>query len=258
MHSSVSSQPSGRRSPSRPMPVAKPPAASKAVRRNEALPPSTLRTRTRPGGRPRYVQPTTQSNSSGNQAGRRPDAQTGSVRPPTAITRGSSYASAKCRSHSRSATASSSRKATTSPRAWAIPVLRPADRPRGPALASTRTEGASPNSRSSRSRRTGWWSTTSRVSSAGRDCARTEATAARMSVQRSSVWTQTTTEISGTAGPAGSPLRSCAAGPVTTPRRRSWPSTATCADGRAAPAGWSARRGSPAAPAGRRGPPAGC
>ncbi len=52
MHSSVSSQPSGRRSPSRPMPVAKPPAASKAVRRNEALPPSTLRTRTRPGGRP--------------------------------------------------------------------------------------------------------------------------------------------------------------------------------------------------------------
>lgn len=52
MHSSVSSQPSGRLSPSRPMPVAKPPAASKALRRKEALPPRTLRTRTRPAGMP--------------------------------------------------------------------------------------------------------------------------------------------------------------------------------------------------------------
>ena len=36
------------RSPTRPMPVAKPPAASNAVRRNDMLPPITLRTATRP------------------------------------------------------------------------------------------------------------------------------------------------------------------------------------------------------------------
>lgn len=135
MHSSVSSQPSGRRPASRPMPTANPPTRSNATLRKDALPPRTLRTRTVPGGRPRYVQPTTQSNSSGNHTGRRPDAQTGSVRPPTAITAGSAYAAAKWRSQSRSATASSSRKAMISPSAAAIPVLRPADSPRGPELA---------------------------------------------------------------------------------------------------------------------------
>lgn len=121
---------------------------------------------------------------------RRPDAQIGIVRPPTAITFGSVYASAKYRSHSRSATASSSRKAMTSPREAAMPVLRPADSPRGPAFASTRTSPVSFKSLYSlvsRSRRAGLWSTTSNVSSAGRDCARTEETAARMSSQRSSV-----------------------------------------------------------------------
>lgn len=187
MHSSVSSQPSGRLSPSRPMPVAKPPAASNAVRRKEAFPPRTLRTWTRPGGSPLYVQPTTQSNSSGNQAGRRPDAQIGIVRPPTAMTRGSAYPAAKCRSQSRSATASSSRNAMISPRETAIPVLRPADRPRGPALASTRTASVSLYSLVSRSRSVALWSTTRSVSRAGRDCVRTEETAARMSSQRSSV-----------------------------------------------------------------------
>lgn len=97
MHSSVSSQPSGRFPASRPMPVANPPAISNASLRKEALPPRTLRTRTvcgppgpsSPGNSPRYAQPTTQSNSSGNQDGRRPEAHTGSVRPPTASTRGS-------------------------------------------------------------------------------------------------------------------------------------------------------------------------
>lgn len=74
-----------------------------------------------------------------------------------------------------------------SPCATAIPVLRPADRPRGPALASTRTASVSLYSLLSRSSRVGLWSTTRSVSRAGSDCARTEETAARMSSQRSSV-----------------------------------------------------------------------
>lgn len=87
-----------------------------------------------------------------------------------------------------------------SPWEAAMPVLRPADSPRGPALASTRT---APLSRCSlyslvrRSSRAWLWSTTRSVSRAGRDWARTEATAARMSSQRSSVYTQTTTETAG-------------------------------------------------------------
>ncbi len=203
MHSSVSSQPSGRFPASLPMPVANPPAISNALLRKEALPPRTLRTRTvcgppvPSGNRPRYAQPTTQSNSSGNQAGRRPEAHTGSVRPPTASTRGSAYPSAKCSSQSRSATASSSRKAITSPVDSATPVLRPADRPRGPALARTRTGPAGPGDAKrslSRSSRAGLWSTTSSSSWAGWDWPCTEATAARMSSQRSSVYAQTTTE----------------------------------------------------------------
>ncbi len=68
-----------------------------------------------------------------------------------------------------------------------MPVFRPADSPRGPALASTRTSPASLYSLARRSRSGSLWSTTSSVSRAGRDCARTEATAARMSSQRSSV-----------------------------------------------------------------------
>lgn len=89
MHSSASSPPSGRLPPSRPMPMAKPPDASNAARRKDALPPRTLRTRTLPGGSPRYVHPTTQSNSSGNHTGLMPEAQDGRVLPPTAITSGS-------------------------------------------------------------------------------------------------------------------------------------------------------------------------
>ena len=76
-------------------------------------------------------------------------------------------------------------------------MLRPAERPRGPALASTRTSpdaAYSSYSLASRSRSRSLWSTTSSVSRAGSDCARTEETAARMSSQRSSVYTQITTE----------------------------------------------------------------
>lgn len=68
-----------------------------------------------------------------------------------------------------------------------IPVLRPADSPRGPALASTRTPGTAVYTAVSRVSSAGLWSTTSRISAAGYDCARTEATAASVSSQRSTV-----------------------------------------------------------------------
>ncbi len=51
--------------------------------------PMTLRTGPAASGIPRYVQPTTQSNSGGNARGR-PPSQRGRTAPPAASTRGSS------------------------------------------------------------------------------------------------------------------------------------------------------------------------
>lgn len=87
MQSSVSSQPTGR-PPTRPIPSENPPTTSNTSRRKDMLAPIGLRTGPAAEGMPRYVQPTTQSNSSGKQRGR-PCCQRGRTAPPTPITRGS-------------------------------------------------------------------------------------------------------------------------------------------------------------------------
>ena len=87
MHSSVSSQPTGR-VPTRPTSVRKPPTASNTSRRRDMLAPIRFRTGLVVVGSPRYVQPTTQSNSAGMNRGRAPG-QSGSIEPPTPITAGS-------------------------------------------------------------------------------------------------------------------------------------------------------------------------
>ena len=70
-----------------------------------------------------------------------------------------------------------------------MPVLRPADRPRGPALASTRTSSASLYSPASAAPGAGRVVVDDQQRLQGRPATarRTEATAARMSSQRSSV-----------------------------------------------------------------------
>ncbi len=88
IQSSVSSHPTGF-DPTRPRLTEKPPERAKASRRKDILAPIRLRTGPKPSRMPRYVQPTTQSNSGGNQAGR-PVSQSGITRPPTPTTAGSS------------------------------------------------------------------------------------------------------------------------------------------------------------------------
>ena len=104
--------------------------------------PMTFRTVARASGRPRYVQPTTQSNSGGNHAGRVAD-QSGSMPPPTAATVRVIVGAAKRSSQSGSGTASSSIKATMEPVAARTPVLRDPASPGGPALASATVPGSS-------------------------------------------------------------------------------------------------------------------
>jgi hypothetical protein len=84
MQRSVSSSPTGC-SPIRPTPIRKPPVSCRISLRKLMLQPIRLRTGETVSGSPRYVQPTTQSNSSGNQAGR-PSTYIGSILPPTPIT----------------------------------------------------------------------------------------------------------------------------------------------------------------------------
>ncbi len=179
------------------------------------------------------------------EPGRPPaDAQLGTVRPPTASTRGSAYPAAKWRSQSRSrhgvvvqesdhlaagggdAGVASGGTGRAAPR-WPGRARRRSPRTRGPA-------GPAGG---------GLWSTTRSVSSAGYDCARTEETAARMSSQRSSVYTQITTEMPGSVK-RPLPARCAAAG--------------SGGRGGAGHAGWTAPSGSPSAPAVRPGRPAGC
>ena len=84
MQRSVSSQPTGR-VPIRPRSWLKPPTSVSASRRKDMLAPTRLRTGSGRLGIPEWVQPTTQSNSSGNQPGL-PASHRGRTVPPAPTT----------------------------------------------------------------------------------------------------------------------------------------------------------------------------
>ena len=178
MHSSVSSQPSGRLSPSRPMPVAKPPAASKALPAERGVAAQHV---AHPH-RPRRQTPVGAAHHPVELLGepRRPAAR----RPDRLGAAADRHHRAGPRTPRRSAAASRARprrrrrgRRRSRRAAAAIPVLRPADSPRGPALASTRTmaPGRAPVvyvlGRAAGRSSAGLWSTTSSISRAGCDWA---------------------------------------------------------------------------------------
>ena len=145
--------------------------------------PIMLRTTDLSVGAPRYVQPATQSNSSGNHPGRA-ISQMGLMWPPTPSTESSAYPLTRFSSHSVSAAASSSMKAMMSPTAWAMPVLRASERPRTPAFSTTTS---SENRSRALSKRAVLWSMTTTTRAGGIVWSCTDSTAATSWSQRSSV-----------------------------------------------------------------------
>ena len=137
--------------------------------------PMTLRTGPARRGHARgSVQPTTQSNSGGNQRGPRRRPSAGSTRAADARARaGRRTAASRRSSQSGSATASSSRKATISPRAAAIAGVARAGEARA-ARRCASTDGAGERRRRAPASSASLWSTTRMISPGRTVCARTE------------------------------------------------------------------------------------
>ena len=210
MQISVSSPPTGFL-PTRPSSWRKPPTSARTSRRKDMLAPTRFRTAEGRCGMPEWVQPTTQSNSAGNQRGL-PSSQRGRIAPPTAdhgrVGVGVGHAA-------RASPAPRSRRRRGRRRSRRCsPRRRCCGRPRGPASRCWRRRRPPASGSRASARSSGAWSMTRIVSRAGSVWARTDSIASPSTPSRSSVKAEITTEIVGgaAAGLSWTPVRGADSG----------------------------------------------